>query len=68
MLWFVVVAAILQGRVNYDPTSIQSQKFCEVQGFLLLYTDWTVLLSILSITLNLLITVFLDRKPRSLEF
>lgn len=56
-----------QGRVNYDPTSTERIKFCEAQGFLLLYTDWTVILSVLCITVNLLLSVYVEKKPRRLE-
>lgn len=53
--------------MNYDPTSASRVKFCEAQGFLLLYTDLTVILAILSITVNLFISVYFDKKPRRLE-
>ena len=58
---------IPQGRVNYDPSSLNHIKFCELQGFFLLYTDWTVLMSILCVTVNLLLTVYTDKKTKKLE-
>ncbi len=56
---FILIHTI-QGRFAYDPKSEAAQRFCVFQGFWLLYTDWTVLLSIFCITFNLIWTVFTE--------
>jgi len=58
----------IQGRVDYIPKSVNSTTFCEAQGFFLLYSDWTVILSILCITVNLLLSVNRERSNRGIEW
>ncbi|XP_064394165.1 cyclic AMP receptor-like protein A [Halichondria panicea] len=64
---FLSSTAFIMGRFDYDlfdndlnPEA--AQRLCVFQGFWLLYTDWTVLLSIFCITFNLLWTVFTELK------
>lgn len=64
---FLASTAYILGRVDYDPTSVAMKRFCKFQGFWLLYTDWTVMLSMFCITANLLWSVCTKRRVKCIE-
>lgn len=60
-------AASALAVTNYEGEDVFPKHFCEAIGFVAQYTQWTLLLSVAVITLDILLRVLLNRATNGLE-